>query len=89
MDNPLSWVDPLGLAKKCKLPEILKFGDEGVSHVKERHIGNNADWDHKSKWTISNAQWKTTSRDVFRNPDGIIKDGDRFIYEKHSEKILA
>ena len=63
-------------------PVQIKFDAEGVSHVKDRHTGTSPDWDNKSKWTVSNADWKTTARDTFRNPDKISRDGDRFVYEK-------
>ncbi|WP_411705597.1 hypothetical protein [Edaphovirga cremea] len=65
------------------------MGDEGVRHVKTRHVGNKPGWEHKSKWTINNADWKTTVRDVFRNPDRVTRDGDRFIYEKALNKTVG
>ncbi|EOI3549644.1 RHS repeat-associated core domain-containing protein, partial [Cronobacter dublinensis] len=78
--DPLVWVDPWGL-QAC-LPRKIKLTKEGTHHVKERHVGNKEGWEHKSKWTVSNAEWKQTVKKVFRNPDRIIKDGDRYIYEK-------
>ncbi len=50
---------------------------------------NVAGWSHKSKWTLNNADVKTTIRDVFRNPDRITRDGDRFIYEKVLKKDIG
>ncbi|WP_308455370.1 RHS repeat-associated core domain-containing protein, partial [Pectobacterium odoriferum] len=79
--NPISWIDPLGLAK-CPLPSKVNLTRDGVQHVKDRHVGNKIGWDHKSKWTIGNAEWKSTVRNVFRNPDRITRDGSRFVYEK-------
>ncbi|CAE1147371.1 hypothetical protein [Serratia sp. Tan611] len=73
-------MDPLGL-RGCS-PKNIKLTKDGVKHVKERHVGNKLGWEHKSKWTMSNGEWKSTVRSVFRNPDRIIKDGERFIYEK-------
>jgi len=97
--NTLSYIDPLGLApcsshksraarppRTPSPPQNIKLTREGVEHVNERHIGNGSGWGHKSKWTLGRADWKTTARDVFRNPDRIIRDGDRFIYEKTLRK---
>ncbi|QRY77897.1 RHS repeat protein [Pseudomonas sp. PDNC002] len=78
--NPMGWVDPSGLVP-C-LPEKINLASDGVQHVKERHVGQALGWEHKSKWTVNNAEWKSIARDTFRNPDRIIRDGDRFIYEK-------
>ncbi|MFP1813209.1 RHS repeat-associated core domain-containing protein, partial [Lonsdalea quercina] len=79
--NPISWIDPLGLAK-CPLPSKVNLTRDGVQHVKDRHVGNKIGWGHKSKWTIGNAEWKSTVRNVFRNPDRITRDGSRLVYEK-------
>ncbi len=77
--NPLGWVDPWGWS--CR-PTKLKLSRKGVAHIKEGHVGNRPGKAHKSKWTVSNAEWKKTARNVFRNPDRIVKSGDRYIYEK-------
>ena len=84
---PTGWVDPFGLA--CCPPKKINLTKDGVSHVKDRHVGNVAGWAHKSKWTLNNADVKTTIRDVFRNPDRITRDGDRFIYEKVLKKDIG
>lgn len=86
--NTVSWVDPLGLAK-CPLPSKVNLVRDGVQHVKDRHVGNKIGWDHKSKWTIGNAEWKSTVRNVFRNPDRITRDGSRLIYEKTLPRIVG
>ncbi|KES12268.1 hypothetical protein SASC598O11_003020, partial [Snodgrassella alvi SCGC AB-598-O11] len=77
--NGLTWVDPWGWS--CT-PNKINLTKAGVKHVKNRHVGNKIGWEHKSKWTLNNAEMKSTVRNVFRKPDRIIKDGDRFIYEK-------
>uniref|UniRef100_UPI003F52ABD1 RHS repeat-associated core domain-containing protein n=1 Tax=Kosakonia cowanii TaxID=208223 RepID=UPI003F52ABD1 len=86
--DPLGWVDPWGLAG-CSLPKKINLTHEGVHHVKQRHVGNKSGWDHKSKWTISNAEWKSTVRDVFRKPDRITRDGSRFVYEKTLSRTVG
>ncbi|WP_420497523.1 RHS repeat-associated core domain-containing protein [Xenorhabdus griffiniae] len=80
--NPTGWIDPFGLAKCPLPPKKINLTKDGVQHVKDRHVGNVDGWSHKSKWTLNNADVKSTIRDVFRNPDRITRDGDRFIYEK-------
>ncbi|UOO99793.1 RHS repeat-associated core domain-containing protein [Snodgrassella alvi] len=77
--NGLTWIDPWGWS--CT-PNKINLTKAGVKHVKNRHVGNKIGWEHKSKWTLNNAEMKSTVRNVFRKPDRIIKDGDRFIYEK-------
>ena len=75
---------------KNKLPELIKLTDDGISHVKDRHVaGNNPYWEHKSKWTINNAEWKSVTRDVFRNPDKVSYDGNRIIFEKDIGKKVG
>ena len=84
-----SWVDILGLKpKEIPLPSTIDL-KPGTKHVLERHIGNNPDWDHKSKWSGNRADWKTTTRDTFRNPDRVIQSGDRFIYEKTYKRPIG
>ncbi|SCC12770.1 RHS repeat-associated core domain-containing protein [Kosakonia oryzendophytica] len=86
--DPLGWVDPLGLAG-CSLPSKVNLTRGGVQHVKERHVGNKIGWEHKNKWVIGNAEWKSTVRHVFRNPDRITRDGSRFVYEKTLSKAVG
>lgn len=52
-------------------------------------MGNKIGWDHKSKWIIGNAEWKSTVRNVFCNPDIITRDGSRFVYEKTLSKAVG
>jgi len=80
--NPTGWIDPFGLAGCLLPPKKINLTKDGVQHVKDRHVGNVDGWSHKSKWTLNNADVKSTIRDVFRNPDRITLDGERFIYEK-------
>nr|WP_268872538.1 RHS repeat-associated core domain-containing protein [Yersinia nurmii] len=80
--NPLGWIEPLGLAPCPTPPKKINLTKDGVQHVKDRHVGNVPGWSHKSKWTLNSADVKSTIRDVFRKPDRVIRDGDRFIYEK-------
>ncbi|WP_332009639.1 RHS repeat-associated core domain-containing protein, partial [Photorhabdus akhurstii] len=82
VQNPTGWIDPLGLAPCPTPPDKINLTKDGVKHVKDRHVGDVKGWSHKSKWTLNNADVKSTIRDVFRKPDRIIRDGDRFIYEK-------
>ncbi|MFV0478357.1 MAG: polymorphic toxin-type HINT domain-containing protein, partial [Parahaliea sp.] len=70
----------------CNYPDAparILLSRKGVQHVKERHVGNKQGWEHKSKWSVSNAEWKSISRDTFRNPDRVSRDGQRFVYEKN------
>jgi RHS repeat-associated protein len=78
--NTSTFVDPFGLS--CQKPDKLKFSAEGVSHVKKRHISSHPDWEHKSKWTVKNGGWRAKTRDTFKNPDKVTRDGDRFIFQK-------
>ncbi|CDH07611.1 hypothetical protein XBO1_440005 [Xenorhabdus bovienii str. oregonense] len=80
--NPTNFIDPFGLAPCPTPPKKINLTKDGVQHVKDRHVGNVPGWSHKSKWALNNADVKSTIRDVFRKPDRIIRDGDRFIYEK-------
>jgi RHS repeat-associated protein len=87
--DPNSWVDVLGLKpKETPLPSTIDL-KPGTAHVIERHVSNDPDWDHKSKWYGNRSDWKTTSRDTFRNPDRIVQSGDRFIYEKTYQKPIG
>ncbi|WP_240043030.1 RHS repeat-associated core domain-containing protein [Photorhabdus luminescens] len=87
--NPTTWIDPFGLAPCPAPPKKINLTKDGVQHVKDRHVGNVPGWSHKSKWTLNNADIKSTIRDVFRKPDRIIRDGDRFIYEKTLKKNVG
>jgi RHS repeat-associated protein len=78
--DPNTWLDPLGLF--CEPPSKIKLTSDGVQHVKDRHIGNKAGWEHKSKWTTMNGEWKTKTRQTFRKPDRVSRDGDRWVFEK-------
>jgi len=86
--DPNTWVDALGLRCK-KPPKKVNLTQEGVRHVKDRHIGNKPGWEHKSKWTARNGEWKAKARDTFRNPDKMSRDGDRYIYEKEYKKPIG
>jgi RHS repeat-associated protein len=88
--NSFGWIDPLGLScKKSKEPSKINLTKDGVKHVKDRHVGNKEGWEHKSKWTESNADWKSKTRETFRNPDKVSKDGYRFVYEKEFKKPIG
>jgi RHS repeat-associated protein len=86
--DPNTWVDALGLRCK-KPPKKVNLTNEGVRHVKDRHIGNKPGWEHKSKWTARNGEWKAKARDTFRNPDKVSRDGDRYVYEKEYKKPIG
>ncbi|SDW87413.1 Protein of unknown function [Marininema mesophilum] len=74
--------------KKVKPPNKIIFSRKSNRHVEERHMGNKK-FPYKSKWTISGGQWRTYSRNTFRKPDRVTKDGDRFIYEKEYKEPLG
>lgn len=86
--DPNIWVDIFGL--KCAVPpKKVNFTAEGVSHVKDRHIGNHPDWTHKSKWTVQGGEWRAKARDTFRNPDRVSRDGTRYVFEKEYKKPVG
>ncbi|WP_375605563.1 hypothetical protein [Flavobacterium davisii] len=60
----------------------MNMTNDGVDHVLDRHWGNHPDWTHKSKWNGNRSEWKTKSRETFKNPDRVSRDGDRYIFEK-------
>ncbi|MDM5221124.1 DNRLRE domain-containing protein [Peribacillus sp. NJ11] len=82
------WVWKSFFKKKPKLPKKMTITDKGSSHVKERHIGyKNKKWDDKSKWTVTGGQWKTFSRDTFKNPDRThVQSNGNIAYEKKFKK---
>lgn len=82
------WVWKNFFKKKPKLPKKMTITDKGSSHVKERHIGHkNKKWDDKSKWTVTGGQWKTYSRDTFKNPDRThVQSNGNIAYEKKFKK---
>jgi hypothetical protein len=49
----LTWIDPWGWS--CT-PNKINLTKAGVKHVKNRHVGNKIGWEHKSKWTLNNAE---------------------------------
>ena len=77
-------IENIGFFSKSTIPVSIQLTPEGVDHVKDRHVGNNDGWDHKSKWTLNNADWKSAARDPFRNPDRVSYDEyyNRYIFEK-------
>lgn len=78
----------MGLTKEIPLPSTIDL-KSGSDHVLERHVGNNPDWEHKSKWSGNKSDWKTIARDTFRNPERVVQSGDRFIYEKTYKKPIG
>jgi RHS repeat-associated protein len=82
VSDPNSFIDIFGLKKGTCPPTKITMTDEGTSHVLDRHWGNHPDWSHKSKWNGNRADWKSKSRETFKSPDRVSRDGNRYVYEK-------
>ena len=84
-------IENVGLFSKSDIPASIQLTPEGVDHLKERHVGNNDGWSHKSKWTLNNADWKSAARDTYRNPDRVSYDEyyNRYTFEKEYKRQVG